>query len=321
MTDDTNDSMMDSNYEPVEPDDGDFEPTTAEDLADDGLVQAELVEPDDSGDYVDDIAYNDVADDEFVEEAYVDPEAYLDTLVEPVELPTQTDIDADTSADSFIDDLLAGSAVAAAGERLSRSDDDADNRPVYTAPTYTPGIALPSMATLRRGRLGSVVPALALIGIGAWLTLTLSSGSTVETPLLLAVVLGAIVISMLAQWLGSGRWSRGNAVTALVIVAIVALFIVPLLPGMLPFSQIFPLLAAALGIALIVSGLIVRPAQTRALVPGLLLIVMGVAGTLLTTGVLPAEIGTTLAPLWAIPVVILLAIWLVPLVFRRRRGS
>ncbi|MDL1901938.1 hypothetical protein FBR02_14355 [Anaerolineae bacterium CFX9] len=313
MTDEQNDSMMDdmpdeTGYDDASPDDlslPDAEDTDAEAVIDE-LSDAPLNEDVEAVYTVE------------VTEAYdpEDPEALLDTLVEPVDLGYPAAPEGD-DADDFIDDLLASTSSAAASHALRDSE---DARPAYVPPVYTPAVALPPMTTLRRGRLGSVVPALALIGIGAWLTLTLTSGGSVETPLLLAVVFGATVLSLMAQWLGSGRWSRGTLVIALIMVAVVVVFILPLLPGMPPFPQIFPLLAAAVGVALIMSGLLARPAQRRAFVPGALLIVMGAAGTLLTTGILPEEIGLTVAPLWAIPVVFIGAIWLVPLVFRRRRG-
>ena len=179
---------------------------------------------------------------------------------------------------------------------------------------------MPPLTTLKRGQLGSVVPALLLIGLGAWLTLTTTSGTPPDPLLVAAVVVGGIVVSLLAQWLGTGRWSRGALFFALLLLLVVR------------------------GDRLLGSAKRTRPAARLSAADrrarrwrwcwrdswlarstcacsrrACWSIVAGGVGLIVTLGLLPANLLTAAAPFAPVVLVVVLVIWLLPLVFRRRQ--
>ena len=188
----------------------------------------------------------------------------------------------------------------------------------FVLPTFEPALPMPPMTTLRRGHLGSLIPGLLLIGIGAWLTLTTTAGTPPDSLLVAAVAIGALVITLLAQWLGSGRWGRGYLFFAVAILVIAGLVAYSIQPGGISLVRGWPLLILGLGLAVVFSGLLARPANRQLLAPGILLIVAGLLGTIAINDVLPPRLMST-AVIWAPAVlVVLVVIWLLPLLFRRR---
>ena len=121
-------------------------------------------------------------------------------------------------------------ALAAIGSLNTMADpiDAPELLPTYDAPTLISNFRQPSLSTLERGQAASVVPALLFIGVGVFLTFLLTSGYALPTAnILLGLTLVCIGMSLLAAWLSSGRWARGNlamGVLALVIGAV--LFVV-----------------------------------------------------------------------------------------------
>ena len=120
-----------------------------------------------------------------------------------------------------IDAALA--AVASLSEMMPEREAEAQARAdsQQGTPTFVPEMPMPPLTTLKRGQLGSIVPALLLIGFGAWLTLTTTSG-TPPDPLLVA---GRDrrrdhAVTLLAQWIGTGRWSRGVLFFALLVLLV-----------------------------------------------------------------------------------------------------
>jgi hypothetical protein len=83
--------------------------------------------------------------------------------------------------------------------------------PDYETPQIHSTFRQPSLSTLERGQAASVVPALLLIGVGVFLTFLLTSGTPLpSTNVLLGLLLVCVGISLLAAWISSGRWARGN---------------------------------------------------------------------------------------------------------------
>ena len=218
-----------------------------------------------------------------------------------------------------IDSALA--AVASLSETVAEREADEQARidaREKAIPTYIPESALPPMTTLKRGHLGSVVPALLLIAIGAWLTLMTTSGAAVDPLLLAAVAFGAVALSLFAQWLGSGRWSRGTLFFGVLIALVMLFFAAGMQPNGLDLTESYPLLLAVFGAALIAAGLLARPVKGRALIPGVLLLAAGGIGLAINLGIIPAELlsfAVPVAPFVLIAVVVLL---LLP---RLRRGE
>lgn len=188
----------------------------------------------------------------------------------------------------------------------------------FVPPAFEPSLPMPPMTRLRRGQLGSLVPALLLIGIGAWLTLTTTAGTPPNSMLVAAVAVGAVVITLLAQWIAAGRWGRGYLFFAMLILLVTGILAFSIQPNGLSLVRGWPLLIVVLGIAVIVSGVLSRPADQRLLPPGILLVTAGLLGVIVTSNVLPQRILAAMVPLGPAVLIVLALVWLLPLVFRRR---
>ncbi len=225
--------------------------------------------------------------------------------------------------------------VALSGDLSRRSDadlrTDAGLRENKSAPErYTPRMAVPpTNITLKRGSLGSLIPALILIGVGGWLTLVTTSGGAVDGSVLAAVGVGGAALSMLGYWISSGRWSRGTVFFAVLVALAGGLLIFALVPSGSPLdfgigidlTRAYPLLVAAFGLAAIISGLLARssvPNSRKAILPGVVLLTAGLVGVLVTLGFIPGDVLNFAASLWFVPLVALLMLWMLPLVFRLR---
>lgn len=190
---------------------------------------------------------------------------------------------------------------------------------------YAPAMRLPPASTLKRGQLGSVIPALALIGVGAWLTITTTSGGTVDLSLLGLIGVGIVVLSLLAYSISMGRWTRGTIFFAALIALVGGVFVFTTQPLNLPvgFNLVtgYPLFVVALGLAMFISALLSRPLSRGAFAPGIVLLAAGIIGSAVTFGLVPSDILQFAAPLWFVPIVALVLIWMLPLVFRLRRQA
>jgi hypothetical protein len=235
----------------------------------------------------------------------------------PEAFDSALDVDAALAAVSRLDDILA-EEEAAEQARLAREQAAADEAAQRAARLKHPEyfFAMPPLLITQRGRADAVVPALALIGIGAWLTFALTTSETPPDPaLVLAVCAAAISVTLIARWLATGRWARGALLLALLIAGgAAALYVAAAGPGLIAG---WPLLLLAPAVALAGVGLLARPAQRRLLLPAALLAVTALAGLAVTTGAISADIQAQLVHLWpaaAAAVVLALAL---PLLRRR----
>lgn len=229
----------------------------------------------------------------------------------------EVDLDAALAAISALDDMLAEQEAAEQAE-LARQQADEDTRANRQARLQNPELffPMPSLSTLPRGRLDSVVPALALIGIGAWLTFTLTTGGGVPSPALLVLVIGAgLGLSLLVHWLASGRWALGALFFALCILLVGGIFSFVLFQGTLPRD--WPLLLMGPGLAFFITGVIAR--EGKLLLPGLLLAISSLVALVVTNQMLPEGTLATLAGLWPLALVIVAALLLLPRFARRPR--
>jgi hypothetical protein len=220
-----------------------------------------------------------------------------------------TDIDAALAAVSSLSDLVAEQEAAEEARAEAR-------RPALTV--YKPTLPAPPMSVLKRGSLGSLVPALLLMGGGAWLTFMLTSGVTVDPLLVAALLIGGIALSLLAHWLGTRRWSRGALFTVLLIAAIAGVIAFSLQPGGIDLVRGWPLLLAGVGVALALAGVLARPIERRAFIPAVLLILAGALGLAFTGGYAPADLLPTIAPYAPVGLAVLAVVWIAPLIFKRR---
>ena len=261
-----------------------------------------------------------VAHEETFVEATAEAETLVDVPSDDEDAPAAVSLPAEDWNLGDIDAALA--AVASLSEMMPEREAEAlvraDAR--QGKPTFVPEMKMPPLTTLKRGQLGSLVPALLLIGLGAWLTLTTTSGTPPNPLLVIVVVIGGIVLSLLAQWLGTGRWSRGALFFALLVLLIAGVVVFSVQPKGLDLLRGWPLLIVALGLAMMLSGLLARPVSGRLLLPGFLIVLSGAVGLTVTLNLIPTNLLSIATPLAPVMLVIVLILWMLPLLFRRRRS-
>lgn len=237
--------------------------------------------------------------------------------------------DAEVPAYDFLDIDAALASVAALGDSAAEREEwereqlaterDAGVEPEEAAHKPLRSIQAPSPVSLRRGQLASVVPALLLMGIGAWLTFAMTAPDAVPVNpfLVAAALLGALVVTLLAYWLSSGRWARGAFFFA-ILALLVAGFAYYGTTLAVEASVIGPLVLAATGLAFALTGLLARPMDRRLLLPGILFLVAAAVSLAAIIGYLPATLLTGIAPYWPALVAVLAIVWLLPLLAKRR---
>ena len=226
-------------------------------------------------------------------------------------LAPELDLDAALAAVSTLDDMLAEQEAAEQAE-IARQEAEVEAEQQRIARMERPELffPMPPVLAMQRGRFDSVIPALALILIGIWLTFTLTTGAVVQTPLLVLALAGAAALAFLARWLASGRWALGSLFFALLILLTGAVLAVLVLNGML--AQGWPLLLVGPGLAYLLTGIIAG--ESRLLLPGVGLCFSGLAALILSYQIVA---GSTLAALWPAALVILLVLFLLPSLARR----
>jgi hypothetical protein len=243
-----------------------------------------------------------------------DPDASADATYDddthdstrPPDVPL--DVDAALTAASSLSEILAEQEARRAAELQA----DAEAARLAAMPrVYFPA---PPLDTLKRGRLPSVVSGLALIGIGIWLSYTLATSRALPSAELLVLVIGgAVLATLLAHWLANGRWARGTLFAALVLALGGAAVWLALTQAALS-PALIPLLVAAFGGALLLSGALARPLSRAAMGGGAVLLLGGGAVVLLNSA-FPAVIAA-ISAFWFVPLIVL-ALLLLTSVFRR----
>lgn len=188
-----------------------------------------------------------------------------------------------------------------------------------TQPDYTVEFEQPRDISMSRGQMASVIPALTLIILGGWLTFTLTTSNTPpSTGLLFSVILIAVGAIFLSQWLTSARWSRGNFFfgSSLVLIGGLQLYFSQVSPDMLYNG--WTLWIVALGIALFATGYIAVPRLPRLTIMGVVTIVAGAIGYVLTSGTLDPTVITFVSNLWFVGVAIVIFMMIAPLLRRRQ---
>ncbi len=178
---------------------------------------------------------------------------------------------------------------------------------------------VPPLTTIYRGQMASFIPAVLLILVGAWLTFTLTTTKTLpDTGLLLLIAGAGLALTLIVRWLASGRWARGSLFFAMVLLFCGITGGYLLQPGSPGLASGWPLLILALGLAVIITALLSRPVERRLIFPGVVLMIVGGAGLVVTLNVLSASLLATVASLWPVAVVIILILWLIPVIVRQR---
>ena len=239
----------------------------------------------------------------------------------PVNVTDGLDIEAALAAVSTLSDVMA-EQEAAEQARVARIEAEAQAKAERQARMDNPErfFAVPPLTILKRGQLASIIPAVWLIGIGAWLTFTLATTRTApDTSLLIVVIALGLGLTFVARWLASHRWARGSLFFGLICLFFGGLFFYINQPNAYGFASTWPLFIAALGLAMLITRILTPSAQARLMLPSLILIIAGIAGAVITMGLLPTNIIIVAASLWPVALVIIMVIWLFPLVFRQRQ--
>lgn len=239
----------------------------------------------------------------------------------PVTVTDGLDIEAALAAVSTLSDVVA-EQEAAEQARIARAETEAQAKAERQARLENPEryFPVPPMTVLKRGQLASVIPALLLIGIGAWLTFSRTSlGVLPDTNLLLVLLLIGLGVTLISRWGISRRWARGSLFFGLLLLLAGLGYTALLQPGIPSLAQLWPLMVAILGIAMLFTGILAVPKQSQLVFPGFIMIIAGVAGALITLNLLPDSLTLVAASLWPVAVVIIVLIWFLPLVFRQRR--
>lgn len=222
------------------------------------------------------------------------------------------DIDAALASVASLSDAVAEHEAQEAAEdaRVQAEEQAAEDAERRRSEYY---FAHPPVLKLRRGQLASVVPAFALIGLGIWLTFSLASGTTPQASVILLAVAGSAGLSLLAYWLTSERWSRGALFGGLALVALAGTVVYL---GQESRPDGWPLLLAALGAAMTVSGLL-SPGR-RFVFGGLALIAAGIAGYIATTDALSPDVTRLIDDYGLIALGVIAVFASLPLLLRRR---
>jgi hypothetical protein len=230
------------------------------------------------------------------------------------------DIEGALAAVASLSDVLA-EEEAAQQTRLAQAEADARATAERQSRLEHPELffPMPQPLILQRGQIASVVPALLLILTGAWLTFSLTTGTAPDPVLVAAVAASSIAITLLVRWLSSGRWARGALFFALLLLLSGITLVYLSQPSTLGIVQGWPLLLVAVGVAFLLSGLMALPVDRRVLLPALGFVVAGITALALTTGVVGSTMMSLAAASWPIVALVMVAIWLLPMVFRQRR--
>lgn len=208
-------------------------------------------------------------------------------------------------------------ALAAVSQLGTVTGDDAsphDTPETHSSVTFE----TPKHISMQRKQIASLVPAFTLILIGGWLTFTLTTTHTLPTSdQLLSGGLIAVGLVLLSQWVNTSRWSRGNFFIGLSALLLGSLQILQAQFAPIAMVNDGVVWSIIIGIALLSTGYLARPRQYQLGVMGIVAVVAGGVGYLLTSNIINPEFMDTIGNLWLVPVPILGALLILSFVRRR----
>jgi hypothetical protein len=225
------------------------------------------------------------------------------------------DVDAALAAVASLSDVMA-EQEAAEQAKVDAEAIAAEEAAQQAIPVTRQVMPRPPLVTLRRGQPASVVPAVLLMGIGAWLTFALTTSAAPDSTAITLVVVAGLILALMAHWLSSGRWSRGVFFFGTLILlnaAALAFLTQPFSPGL---PRGWPLLLVAGGLAFVLTAFLTRPRERRMALPGILLILGGLTGLGFGLGVSDGQILASIAPLWPVAVAAVVIVWLLAIMAR-----
>lgn len=223
------------------------------------------------------------------------------------------DIDAALASVASLSDVIAQREAEEAAER-ERQQAEARRWASYR-------FEHPPLATLRRGQITSLVPALLLMALGAWLTFANTTGDAPDSGLVALAILGGLGLILLLFWLQSGRWARGALFAGLTLTGAAGLMAyLTQFDG--PGVEGWPLLIAVPGAAAFLSGILARPADRQLAFTGLALTAGALLMLAFTTGIiaeaLAADVDALIADYGWVALMVALVLLVLPLLLRRR---
>jgi hypothetical protein len=178
----------------------------------------------------------------------------------------------------------------------------------------------PPMSRLKRGHPASVIPALLLMATGAYLTFALTLSETPLPPeLVLLMVCGVVGITLLANWIGTGRWARGSLFAGLSLIAFGGIVYYLSLPeSFIEPAQGWPLLVIGIGAAALLTAVLARP-RLGVLIP-IALALMLAGGVVLAANMnlLPLALGEITSVIWPFVLGVIIILLILPGLFRRQ---
>ncbi|NPV65520.1 MAG: hypothetical protein HPY64_00075 [Anaerolineae bacterium] len=161
-----------------------------------------------------------------------------------------------------------------------------------------------------------------LIALGVILVWPVLTGGYILVPNVIAVIaITGWALSLLAYWHHTGRQARGALFLALMLLFWVGTTAIAYAQGALD-SRLWPLYVAVLGLAILLTYVGDRQRESRLATPGIILLLAGLIGLLITYDIIPPAILATISGAWPWVVVVLI-LALLPLAFQRapRRRS
>ncbi len=169
----------------------------------------------------------------------------------------------------------------------SMANDDMPERSALPKESPHPAFILPPLSYLERGQSGSVLPALGLMGVGAFLTFMFTTSDTPPEPLSLFVLgvclLGAIFIG---YWVSSGRWSVGNFFVGAWLLLSAGVFFFTTQTNIIRLENGYPLFISAFGVAMVLTTWLTPFRGQRLGALGFAMMIAGIIGTIWTAGLI-----------------------------------
>lgn len=236
---------------------------------------------------------------------------------EELALDPQFDVDAVLASVAQLEDVIAEQEAAemAERERLEAEARAAEEEERRKASHYFPR---PPALQIERGQMASTVPALILMGIGAWLTLTLTSTSgALQTGTILLVAIGGAGATLVAYWFSSRRWASGALFAGLGLLLCAGTILILTSVENLRADG-WPLFSVAVGLAALLTAFLSQSAGTGWIFAGISLILAGLTGLAVTTGSVGDNLVSTAELMWPVLLVFCAILLALPLAFRRR---
>lgn len=177
----------------------------------------------------------------------------------------------------------------------------------------------PPLLSLKRGEMASVIPALVLMAFGAWLTMTLTTNDgKLNESLTLVLGMASIGLILVTQWMTSERWSRGTGFLGLTLLLSSGLMVFLANDAQLGYEG-YPLVIVILGLSMLLIQFLSQPIGINLTFIGIALIVAGMIGLIVSTGIIEGQEWKDIAQVAWIPVLIIVLFMIgIPLVLNRR---